>query len=449
MIKCKYYFGILVLSFVAGSVMLHSSESAAEPIPGDMGFDVPKDKTPQNQESTDALALFKTRDYQGSLKLWREAVKKNPNLPPAQVIMAQLYLQGNMIPESRNAVEQAIAEVPTDPEAYILSARFCLNAGNLDKAESNLQKADSLLAGFKEDDSRKTRLQMFLLDNQALLAQARKDWPGAQKLFEALLKLDPKNANVLHKIAFCLFQEKLIDQSLETLQEIPKLDPKALAPQAMLSQFYDQAGDHQNAEKQLAAAVATSPKNLQTRLMAGNQAMLKGQLEEARKHSVAAMQIDQKSPDAQILQATIAAYEKNYLTAELLFETVLKSSPNNPVILNNLAMMLIQQDEDEKKRRALEYAETLAKKFPKSPQVASTYGYVLYRLGRLDDAERELQAAMPIASTDLDTAYVLARVAVDRGRKDEARQLLETGLKKPQSSLFRQESEELLKELKK
>jgi thioredoxin-like negative regulator of GroEL len=70
-------------------------------------------------------------------------------------------------------------------------------------------------------------------------------------------------------------------------------------------------------------------------------------------------------------------------------------------------------------------------------------------LGRLDDAERELQAAMPIASTDLDTAYTLAHVAVDRGRKDEARQLLETGLKNPQSSMFRQESEELLKELKK
>jgi Tfp pilus assembly protein PilF len=363
--------------------------------------------------------------------------------------MAQLYLQGNMIPEARNALEQAIVEVPTDPEAYLRLARFCLNDGNLDKAESNLQKAESLLVAFKEDDSRKTRLQMFLLDNQASLAQARKDWPGAQKSFEALLKLDPKNINALQKIAFCLFQEKSIEKSLETLQEIPKLDPKALAPQAMLSQFYDQAGDEQNADKQLAAAVAASPKNLQTRLMAGNRAMLKGQLDEARKHAVAAMQIDQKSLDAQILQATIAAYEKNYLTAELLFESALKSSPNNPVILNNLAMVLIQQEDDVKKRHALEYAEAIAKQFPKSPQVASTYGYVLYRLGRLDDAERELQAAMPIASTDLDTAYTFARVAVDRGRKDEARQLLETGLKNPQSSMFRQESEELLKELKK
>jgi len=51
------------------------------------------------------------------------------------------------------------------------------------------------------------------------------------------------------------------------------------------------------------------------------------------------------------------------------------------------------------------------KRYPKSPEVASTYGLVLYRLGRLDDAEKALKVAAPIVGSDLDTAYVFALMA--------------------------------------
>ena len=89
------------------------------------------------------------------------------------------------------------------------------------------------------------------------------------------------------------------------------------------------------------------------------------------------------------------------------------------------------------------------KRYPKSPEVASTYGLVLYRLGRLDDAEKALQVAAPIVGSDLDTAFVFACVAADRGRKAEARQLLETGLKNVKAAMFRQDAQEMLEQLKK
>ena len=89
------------------------------------------------------------------------------------------------------------------------------------------------------------------------------------------------------------------------------------------------------------------------------------------------------------------------------------------------------------------------KRFPKSPEVASTYGLVLYRLGRVEDAEKALKVAAPIVGTDLDTAFVFALMAADRGHKDEARQLLETGLKNVKAAMFRQDAKEMLEELKK
>ena len=39
------------------------------------------------------------------MKLWKEAVQKNVDLPPAQVIMAHLFLQANM---PKDTIENAI-----------------------------------------------------------------------------------------------------------------------------------------------------------------------------------------------------------------------------------------------------------------------------------------------------------------------------------------------------
>jgi predicted Zn-dependent protease len=253
----------------------------------------------------------------------------------------------------------------------------------------------------------------------------------------------------LRGVAFCWFQQNQIEKAQDVLRELLKINPKAPAPEATISEFYRQNGDAKNADKWLQAALTTSPNNFSTQLMAAQQAVASGHFDEGRNYAIAASKLDPKSLDSQILQATIAAYEKNYVTAELLFEAVLKKAPDNPAITNNLAMVLIQQNDPDKNKRALEFAEANIKKFPNSPPVASTYGYILLQLGRLDEAEQALEKAKPIAGSDLDTAYTLARVAVERGHNDEARQYLEAALKNTSPSLFRQESEELLSKLKK
>jgi Tfp pilus assembly protein PilF len=177
--------------------------------------------------------------------------------------------------------------------------------------------------------------------------------------------------------------------------------------------------------------------------------MAAGNLDEARKHAIAAIQIDPKSIHAKELRGSIAMLEKDYDSAELIFESALKLYPSNFSLRNNLSLSLIEQKDEAKRRRALEHAEANVKQFPNSPEAASTYALVLYRLGRLDDAENAIHTAAAIASTDVDTAYVTARIAVDRGHKAEAKQLLDGALKSTGPAMFRQEAEELLEQLKK
>jgi Tfp pilus assembly protein PilF len=434
---------------LAVCAVLSMSPAAAEPILGEESISVPSGNAAQKSEATDALALFKARDFEGSLRLWKEAAKKNVDMPPAQVIMAQLFLQANMFKESQEALNQAIVDAPGDPEPYMIMAGIAMRDRDLAKAESLFQKASGLLSAFDKSAKRKESLQVLFYGGMAAVAEARKDWAGAQKSLDALTKLDPKNIAARQRLAYCAFQQKNAEGALEILRETTKADPAASIPEIVLAQFYQRVGDLENVKKWMDAALKAAPKNLKTRLAAGYCALEMGRMDEAQKHAIAAMQIDQKSFEAKMLRGLITVCQRDYVAAELFFGSALQQSPDDFVASNNLALALIEQNDPAKTRRALEYAEVNARKYPKSASAASTYGWVLYRTGRLDEAEKALRTAAAAGPMSIDTAYYTARVLVDRDRKADARQLLENALKGTGLSMCRQEAEDLLEQLKK
>ena len=97
--KRVFVFAIVTAGLLGIGVVLATSESAAEPILGEESLSLPP-PTAEKQDVTDALSLFKARDFEGALKLWKEAVQKNADMPPAQVIMAQLFFQAGMAKEA-------------------------------------------------------------------------------------------------------------------------------------------------------------------------------------------------------------------------------------------------------------------------------------------------------------------------------------------------------------
>ena len=430
-------------------VVMTASHLAAEPITGEESLNLSSPNATQRQIPADALALFKARDYEGSLRLWKEAGKKNPDISPAQVIMAQLFLQAQMSGEARLALDQAVIDAPDDPEPYLLMARLALQDQDLAKAESLLQKADGLTAAFNKSAKRKTLLHLQIQSGLASLAEVRDDWSGAQKIYEALAEQNPKNAALLQRIALCLFKQKNEAGALEKLREAAQLNPSALTPEAALAQFYEKSGDSENVKKWMKAAKRAAPKDLKTRITLGQCALEMGLLSDAQSHAIAALQIDSKSLKAEFLRGLIALCQKDYRTAESYFESALhRTSKHTFPISNNLALALIEQEDEKKSARALEFAEANAKRFPDSANAASTYAWVLYRSGRLDDAENALGNVAKLGPLSIDTAYYKARILVDRDRKAEAIEVLETALKNTGRAMFRPDAEELLEELK-
>jgi len=175
-------------------------------------------------------------------------------------------------------------------------------------------------------------------------------------------------------------------------------------------------------------------------------AMMSGQLARGRELASQALKIYPDSLEAEILLGVCAFGQKDYRTAEQCFQAANQQAANNFPASNNLALALCEQNDEAKRRRALQYAEKNARQYPWNTEAASTYGWVLYKLGRLDDAEKVL-LALPTADMSGDTAYYVARVSVDRGRKHEAQRLLEAALKKKVFFCMRPDADSLLAQL--
>jgi tetratricopeptide (TPR) repeat protein len=439
---------VLVLSLLFTGLILGSHLARAEQVSaGDANS--AGEKPLQMEELNDAWARFKDRDIDGAMKGLEAAVKKNPDLPPVYVLLAQFYSQVNIPQGVMQALETAVQKTPDDPEAYILLANIALGDRRFIEAELLFNKANDVLAKFTKSTKRKEGLSTTVAGGLAQVYQARGDWTSAKKYYDQLLKLDPKNAQAMQRLAYVLFQQKDPQGALNRLKEAKKADPKAMTPEATLAVFYQQFGDKENSKKWMALALTAAPNDLETQQVAAQVALENGQLDEAQTRAAAALRIDPNSLNAKNLRGLIALFQKDYKGAELYFEAAYLKSPSNFAASNNLALALVEQKDESKKKRALEFAQNNVKQYPKSAEAASTFGWVLYKLGQIEDADKALQAAAATGNFGPDTGYYAAVVANARGRKEEAKQRLKAALASTSPFTMKQEAAALLEQLNK
>ena len=433
--------------------LLLTGTAFAEPLsvgnlPGDdETTSAPKQGIP---EIADAVAKFNVGDVSGALDALRQAVKTHPELPPAQVIMAQLYMRAQQGKAAQEALQRATQETPNDPEAYIMLGRGALQANRLTEAESVLKKAEALLKDFKGTQDRKTNLSVVTHSLLAQLDMSQKNYAGAQSQLDALLTLKPDNSHARVMLARSLFEQEKYQEATDELKKAATDDEKILTPAAILATWYEEKGDRKKAAELMTAALNEKPKDLNTRLAAAQWAFNAKELSEASKQAAIARQIDPNSLAAKIVSGNIAIFQKDYPAAEEFLKDAHLQSPSNFTATNNLALALAEQDDEAKKRQAVEFANINARLYPKQTEPWSTLGWTFYQLGRLDEAERALRQAAQFKRLSPDTAYYIARVDADRGRKDEAVKILEKAVQSTSASFSkREEAEALLAELKK
>ena len=100
----------------------------------------------------------------------------------------------------------------------------------------------------------------------------------------------------------------------------------------------------------------------------------------------------------------------------MLYEEALAQSPDNPMLLNNLALIYGREGNPQ----AIDHARRAHALLPSAPELADTLGWVMVLEGQLSEGLKFLRDAQSRAANDPGTHYHIA-YALDRlGRQDEA-----------------------------
>ena len=127
------------------------------------------------------------------------------------------------------------------------------------------------------------------------------------------------------------------------------------------------------------------------------------------------------------LRGLVHEREDNIAAAEADFRAILAAEPDNVSALNALGYTLA--DRTDRYAEALELIERAYEQKPDDAAIVDSYGWVLYRLGRLEEAETHLRRAYGMMQ-DGEIASNLAVVLWERGERKEARAILEAALER-------------------
>lgn len=135
---------------------------------------------------------------------------------------------------------------------------------------------------------------------------------------------------------------------------------------------------------------------------------------------------------------------RNYPVAVARLESLLKSRPNDPIVLNNLANALALQGNPTK---AIGYAEAAVKVAADDAGARDTLGWLLFKTGSVDAGLRHLREARLRDPRNPEIRYHLAAVLAKGGQTDEARSEMKEVLSKPLTFAESAEAEALGRQL--
>jgi tetratricopeptide (TPR) repeat protein len=423
-----------------------------------------------SEEVQAALGRLSQNDPAGAFKILDDAAKRNPALPSAYVLMYQCQIAIGRPDLARLELEAAIDNDPRDPEPWVLLGRIALQERRIAEATNDFGKALDLLGSYANAD-RKKRLEPEVLSEEARVAEFREKWKDAESILRELLKRDGNNLIVHQRLARSLFQQGKAKEAYDALKHAKEIDraysrqnktrESLLTPEAIMAQYFDSREGPMSkagtAEKWYKAAIEHAPGDLHTRRVVGMWALTRGDLALAKQQADEALKIEASDPAynrssvGRELRGLIALWEKKWDDAEQNFRSIILEAPNDFIAKNNLALALCEQDD--KTQRALDFAVDNYRNNQSSPDALSTLGWVYFKRGDFDQAERCLNMAIKltggrVSTETLDTLAYWAHFEEHANHNWNAKVLLEGILKNDRPFSMRPEALKLYEKVK-
>lgn len=370
-----------------------------------------------------ALLLQQDGDSQGALTLLEKNPPEDGEVAPI-LLRARLLQSLNRGDESLPLLQKSIRKYPDDKRLRLTYARLLVEQDRMDDAKTEFS---SLLQQYPEDDELRYSLALVCLEAKA--------WDEAKGYLEDLVARD-SHVDSAHLNLGRIAEERNDPQGalIEYAQVTPGTD--YLPAQLRQADILMQNGRTAEAQSRLAKERDEQP-DYAIQLYLIEAETLAANKQPDRAWSVLDKALKQYPDDLNLLYTRAMQAEKRNDLAQMETDLrqIIKRDPDNAMALNALGYTL--SDRTTRYAEAKTLIEQAHQLSPEDPAVLDSLGWVNFRLGNLDDAERYLRQALE-RFPDQEIAAHLGEVLWARGKQREARQIWAKFLKdQPDSPTLR------------
>ncbi|MGE6388418.1 tetratricopeptide repeat protein [Pseudomonas sp. NPDC078416] len=370
-----------------------------------------------------ALLLQQEGDSAASLKLLEDN-------PPGEGEVAPILLRARLLQsmdrgkEAIPLLEKSIKKYPDDKRLRLTYARMLVEQNRMEDAKVQFS---SLVQQYPDDDELRYSLALVCLENKA--------WDEAQGYLEDLVSRG-SHVDSAHVNLGRIYEERNDPQT--ALAEYAQVGPGSdfLPAQLRQADILMSNGNTAEASKRLAQARADQP-DYAIQLYLIEAETLANNNQSDRGWQVLSQALKQYPDDLNLLytRSMLAEKRNDLKQMESDLRAILKREPDNAMALNALGYTL--SDRTTRYAEAKELIERAHQLNPEDPAVLDSLGWVNYRLGNLDEAERLLRQALE-RFPDHEVAAHLGEVLWAKGEQREARKVWAKALEQqPDSPVLR------------
>jgi len=316
----------------------------------------------------------------------RQMVEVDPSNPDLKRTLAQAYVRAQRYEEALPVYAELLQMNPDNLDYAAEAAAVHLLRGEYDQAGREFEK---ILV--RDSVNVETKLRI----GEVYFGQVEKDstlLPRTRTVFERIQQEHPEDWRAywfLGAIGALSHDDSLAVRNFRKVTELSSGNADAWV---YLSSVFLEKNNFAEVVKILESAIRILPDDFRVNFFLGVAYSRVGQNVDAVKVLERARQLN--SRDINVISQLALVYDgmKRYEDSDRLYEEALKIDPNNVLILNNYGYSLA--DRNLQLDRALAMATKAVEAQPDNSSYLDTIGWVYFRLGRYDEAERYVKQAI-------------------------------------------------------
>lgn len=362
-----------------------------------------------------ATYYLANKEQDKALAEYRMVLQKDPVNIRALLTMGGYYESVGNDAEALNYLVKAAES--KNISAYVALSSFYMKKKQGDKALAMIDAAIKELP--KNPD---------LLEIKGRILLAEKKTKDAVGIFEQIEAIKPERGITLKIQTYSINKE--YPKAAEEARKLITLQPKSGKGYMVLAEIYEIQGDRGRAIEELKQGIRADSTNTSLLIQLGYTYARKKDFGLAKSTFEEVLRKDPKaSAPALFGLGSLNEEQGKRDEAAKLYREALKRNPSYAPALNNLAVLALE-GVGGKPAEGLRLAELAIKGDPSNPNLLDTYGYALFRNGRIPEAKKVLERVASVLPDNPSVNYHLALVYREAGDRAQALARINKALEK-------------------